>query len=84
MANTNNKQCHSCGLFCDCWKCNGVQSPPCAILAEDSQTPTNKQSDEIIAEIMEYINQQCERHRSVDYHIDTMVALRYIKRLIAR
>jgi hypothetical protein len=47
MANTNNKQCQSCGLFCDCWKCNGSESPPCAKRGEDSQTPLNSQSDEI-------------------------------------
>lgn len=60
----------------------------CEVCAAENRctqpTTTNKQSDEIIAEIMEYINKQCERHRSVDYHIDAMVALRCIKRIIAR
>jgi len=36
MANTSDKRCHSCGLFCDCWKYHGVQSPPCAKLVTEN------------------------------------------------
>jgi len=61
MAIAENKQCHSCGLFWDCERCNGKHTPPCAELADKNFNSLQQLKAEISA-IASEIEAHCAHH----------------------